>query len=515
MVGMRGLLLAVVGCLTFHAVAGPVLAQVSVRPESVIGLGWLQQAELDPSARLLGTCSDTALHLWRLNGSLVSVLPAIGGVPWAGFSWSPDGSMIAISNLRGCITVARIPDLSVIAEIGPANYSFPFFPYSPNTHILPRRIRWSPNGSRLAYGWWSGTVDIFDVKTQRLVTSLDQTDFSTPSAHALFPCEADLDWSPRRDQILRTGDHGELLVFNASSGRGLFKLGEVSEQGSVAGCTANPGVLSAFSPDGSMIATWRRRGSPSLELYDAASGGLVASTSIDAFVESLAWSPSGELIALGTYGGSILLLRVRDRQLVSNTSGHQWSVVSLSWKGSVLASASEDRTVKLWDVRADGSVSPIRTFTGWSSAPVETISWYPDGERIAVTYRGGGSIRVLTTDGSEELRAEPQLEEWAALGCVSPDGRMIASITWSGEVTISQDGRITGSFTRSGEVYIWDARLGTLVNRLYTGQDVLVDLCWSPVWPGVLAVAGWDGFEVWNVLDVEPEGNRLLRERLI
>jgi len=237
--------------------------------------------------------------------------------------------MIAISTFRGYITVARVPDLSIIAEIQPSDYA-DFTLVHLITQIVPRRIRWSPNGSRLAYGWWSGTVDIFDVRTQSLVTSLDQTDFSTPSVHVLCSCEGDLDWSPDGARILRTGNTGELLVFNVSSGRGLFKLGEVPQNSTGCSCYANPGVLSAFSPDGSMIATWGE----SLEIYDAASGGLITSTSIDGIVKGLAWSPDGELIALGTLKGGILVWRKSDGQIVSNTSGHDSPILSLSWKGS-------------------------------------------------------------------------------------------------------------------------------------------------------------------------------------
>ncbi len=450
--------------VTLAYAAPEIVTPEIVTPEIVIGLGWLQKAELDPHGRFLATCSDSALHLWHMDGSLASLLSGFEGLPFSGLAWSPNGSMIAVVNALGKVTLVRVPDLLTVAELG-YDY-FPAYPYSRSYWgIDPWPVRWSPDGSMIALGWCAGQVHLFDTANRTHIACLSKTGIQI--------CVADggtIDWSADGKRILASGS-GDTQVFDASTGKVASKLA---------------GELAAFSPDGTAIATL---GDGSLRVFSARNGSLFASGAMGVVGTSLAWSPGGDFLALGSSDGRILIWGIASREVVADISAHSLPVSSLSWRGSCLASASKDQTVEVWQVDLrSGSLSLVRRFRGWCSA-VKTVYWYPDGNLIIATHEGWGEpVRVFTRDGSEKFRIDPDglNRYWHAV--VSPDGRMIATCM------------------EGGEVSIWDAGSGSLVNRIYPRIERPRLLQWSRE-PNILAVVGLGGFEIWDALNVR--GGRL------
>ncbi len=447
-----------------------------VAPEIVIGLGWLQKAELDPQGPFLATCSDSALHLWHLDGSPASVLSVSEGLPFSGFAWSPDGSMIAVVNALGKVRLVRVPDLLTVAEL---DYDHGAYPYS-RTYwgIDPWPVRWSPNGSMIALGWCAGRVHLFDIANRTHVACFSKTGGQF--------CVADggtIDWSADGKRILSSGS-GDTQVFDPSTGKVIYKLS---------------GELAAFSPDGTAIATFR---DGSLRIFRASNGSLIASTAIGVVGTALAWSPGGDFVALGGSDGRILIWGIESQEIVTDISAHSLPVSSLSWRGSRLVSGSKDQTVKLWQVDlGSGSLSLMRRFEGWCSA-VKTVYWYPDGELIIATHEGWGEpVRVFTRAGSEKFRIDPDGLNRFGHAVVSPDARMIATCTECLKEETARLGQTEGLVITGGEVSIWDAGFGSLVNRIYPRIERASLLEWSPQ-TSILAVAGLGGVEVWDVLNV-------------
>jgi WD40 repeat protein len=70
-------------------------------------------------------------------------------------------------------------------------------------------------------------------------------------------------------------------------------------------------------------------------------------------VRSVSFSPDGSLLASGSKDKTIKLWRVSDGSLVRTLTGHTDWVMSVSFSpdGSLLASGSVDKTIKLWQVR--------------------------------------------------------------------------------------------------------------------------------------------------------------------
>jgi WD40 repeat protein len=102
-----------------------------------------------------------------------------------------------------------------------------------------------------------------------------------------------------------------------------------------------------------------------------------------ACVWSVAFSPDGRLLASGSEDHTIKLWEVASGSLVRTLSGHTDHVFSVAFSpdGRLLASGAAwpDNTIKLWEV-ATGSF--VRTLTGHTNS-VYSVAFSPDGRLLA------------------------------------------------------------------------------------------------------------------------------------
>jgi WD40 repeat protein len=105
-------------------------------------------------------------------------------------------------------------------------------------------------------------------------------------------------------------------------------------------------------------------------------------------VECVAYSPDGKTIASASMDKTVKVWNVSAGQLVFNLTGHTGPVycVAFSPDGKTLASGSTDQTIKVWDASSGNEVQTLRGHR----IPVLRVAFSPDGKRLASVGGTGG-----------------------------------------------------------------------------------------------------------------------------
>ncbi|GAK58731.1 WD-repeat protein [Candidatus Vecturithrix granuli] len=235
-------------------------------------------------------------------------------------------------------------------------------------------------------------------------------------------------------------------------------------------------------------------------------------------IYQLTWSPDGRILASASADRTVRLWDTLSGE-VSGLLLHKDTVSSVAWSpdSHALASGVWNKSLRMWD--------PLSSELLWMlhySLPISSIAWSPDGATLAAGF-GDKLIRFFHAESGEFQQAfEGHIEGILCLAW-SPDGRTLASGSedrtirlWnmengeafhtlkghSGEIITllwSSDGRtlISGSWDET--IRIWNAESGELSRTLegYHGNANL--MAWSP--DGVMLASSFcdETIHLWNI----------------
>ncbi|KAJ1949954.1 ribosome assembly [Linderina macrospora] len=106
-------------------------------------------------------------------------------------------------------------------------------------------------------------------------------------------------------------------------------------------------------------------------------------------VNHVSFSPDGRLVASASFDNSVKLWDGKTGKFIASLRGHVAAVYQVCWSADsrMLLSASKDSTLKIWDLRT----KKMKLELPGHSDEVFTVDWSPGGDRVA----SGGKDRVL------------------------------------------------------------------------------------------------------------------------
>jgi len=153
----------------------------------------------------------------------------------------------------------------------------------------------------------------------------------------------------------------------------------------------------------------------------------------DAQVWSVTFSPDGKRIATASQDKTAKIWDAVTGQLLLTLTGHTDSVNGIVYSpdGKRIATTSEDHIAKVWDASTGEELLTFSGHTDWASR----IAFSPDGARL-VTTSGDKTAKVWDAGTGKELLTFSGHGEWVWDVAFSPDGKRVATCGWDGFVRI-------------------------------------------------------------------------------
>ncbi|MEH1966025.1 WD40 repeat domain-containing protein [Nostoc sp.] len=242
-------------------------------------------------------------------------------------------------------------------------------------------------------------------------------------------------------------------------------------------------------------------------------------------VNSVAYSPNGQQLASASTDKTIKIWDASSGQLLKTLTGHSNRVINVAYSpnGQQLASASTDKTIKIWDA---SSGKLLKTLIGHSDE-VNSVAYSPNGQQlvsasadktIKIWNVSSGKLLKTLTGHNKEVNSVTYSPNGQQLASASGDktikiwdvssGKLLKTLTGHGSavrsIAYSPNGQQLASASDDKTIKIWDASSGKLLKTLTGHSGEVYSVAYSPNGQQ-LASASFDStIKIWDISSGKP-----------
>ncbi|BAY78612.1 WD-repeat protein [Nostoc linckia NIES-25] len=402
----------------------------------VYGIGF------SPDGQIFATASrDSTVKLWHSDGTAIKTIEGYkdgykhghtDGVTSVAFS--PDGKIIA--------TGSRDKTVKLWTRDGTHIRTFK------NTHKdFVWAVAWSPDGKTIATAGRDNLVKVWNLNGRELTVfeghreRVMNVSFS-PDGQIIASASQDKTvklWKLDKKSDDKLG--GTLLTTLLGHTNGVYAARFSSDCNVLVTASAD-NTIKIWQLDAGSLVHASGCANSTIKGGRLGSGVLSTLNSHSDRVNKVSFSPDGKIIASASYDKTVKLWKSGDGTLFKTLEGHtdQVNSVAFSPDGRIIASASGDKTVKLW--KQDGSL--IKTLSD-DSDKILDVSFSPDGQLLAAGSVDN-TVKIWRRDGKGEFETLPYQtlkahRDWVRSVAWSKDGNLIASASDDNTIKLWQRDR--------------------------------------------------------------------------
>src|SRR6266566_2491182 len=237
----------------------------------------------------------------------------------------------------------------------------------------------------------------------------------------------------------------------------------------------------AFSPDEQMLATGSWDGT--IKLWNLENGALLWLGQHTGSIHRLAFTPDGRTLASGGDDAVSRLWDVFTGKPLQTLSSQSSPIYALAWSpdGCLLAGGCFDGSIHLWEMQGGQAAQPgaSRILTG-HSGPVWSLAFAP----VRNTLASGSFDRTVRLWDVESLEVRETLAGHTA---------QVNTVAWS------PDGCLLASGSRDQTIWLWDVERASYRTTFHGHTAVVHDLAFMPDGRSLLSGSEDGSLRVWDV----------------